>query len=165
MSLASLAITAEGRLLEVLELSHPQWPAPLRYANDTIAWSVVHEGGGAAVPYAPWPYDGEAAGVDDSLGDERSLRVPDPDGTLLRYVLGTVGAVDGLGNPIPTTAVLREYDTASLGAPLRVVRLELHEPVGEGGVAVGFRVQTVDFDDREAVDLRFTTSNCPGLRR
>lgn len=161
----AIAVAADDRILAALELSSPLWPSPLRYALDTQAWNVVHEGGGGSVLYPALPFDAEAAGQDESGQDARSFRVPDPDRTLWRYCEAGIGEVDGDGLPIPTLATLRTYALSDLSAPLSVARLELHRPQLIDGLAVEFSAQSPDFADRDAAGERFTTVNSPGLRR
>lgn len=165
MTIQTIAVAAEVRPLYLLELSHPSWAAPLRYALDTVAWTVTHEVGGAGVLYPAWPFEAEAAGQDDSGGDVRAFRVPDPDLVLWRYCEAGIGEVDLDGLPIPTTATLRVYALDDLTGPLSVSRLELHEPQLIDGIAVSFSAQSPDFADRDSAGERFTTTNSPGLRR
>lgn len=164
MTFPTIATGDTDRLLYALELSSPLWPAPLRYALDTQAWTVTHEGGGSFV-YPALPFDAEAASQDESGGDTRQFRVPDPDRTLWRYCEAGIGEVDGDGLPIPTRATLRTYALSNLSAPLTVARLELHAPQLIDGLAVAFSAQSPDFADRDAAGERFTTTNSPGLRR
>lgn len=162
MTLQSIITAADDRLIALLELSHPAWPAPLRYADATEAWTVTQDGG--PVTYPATPFEREAGSLDDTGQDSRLLRVPDASLVLWRRCLALVGVVDGGGVPVPVQAVIREYAASSLAAPLRVSRLELRAPRSDG-LSVSFTAESASVGDRAVTLPRFTSLNSPGLRR
>lgn len=160
MSLTTHYVSAPAGelLLFLLELTHPSWPAPLRYAEDVRDWTVTLEDDEEAT-FPATGFEGEAGGSDDGGVDTRQLSVPDEDLVLWRRIEANIGGAT------PITAILRAYLSTGLGAPLAVVRLEVATPVQELDRSVRFEATTSNTMNREAPTLRFTAWNSPGLRR
>lgn len=146
----------------LLELSHPSWAAPLRYAEDTRDWTVTLEDGATVATFTATGFDAEAAAADDSGIDTRQLSVPDPTRVLWRAIEALRGS--DLAGPAPgITATMRVYDSADLSAPLTVSALTLQDPVRDD-IAVSFTATTADTINRDAPTRKFTWENSPGLR-
>lgn len=160
MSLAQHAVAnpAGERLHFLLELKHPDWVAPLRYAEGFEDVTATLETAEVAT-FTADGFDAEAGASDDSGIDSRALRVPDKDLALWRLIEANIGS------STPITAILRVYSSADLTAPLAVATLQLSDPQQGVDRSVQFDATTVDTLNRGAPTLRYTVENSPGLRR
>ena len=160
MSLLVHAASApEGELLIfLLEITHPTWAAPLRFAEDVQDWVVTLEDDFEAT-FLAGSFEGDAGSSDDSGVDERRFRVADEDLVLWRLIEAVIG------HATPIRVKLRLYLSTDVTEPLGVVTLDLAEPRLELDRSVSFSATTANTTNRGAPTSRYTLQNSPGLRR
>lgn len=158
MSLPTIAVSVSERKLLALTISHPLWPSPLRYVNDTRNWTL------GGVEYPGLPLDTTAGASDDDGGDTRATALPDPDLELWQRCQDVIGELDVDGLPIPIVATVREYAESNTVTPLRTAVFELINPRCDG-VGVDFTLARPDLANRRAPVIRYTTLSNPGLDR
>ena len=166
MSLATHAASAPSGelLLFLLTIWHPTWATPLRYAEDTIDWTVT-AGIEGMITFPSTGFEGEDGGSSEGGVDERAMRVPDQDLVLWRRIEALIGYLDpGSGKPVPIKVMLHKYLSTNLSAPQESVTLDLADPTLQRDRSVSFTAASANVLNRSAPTSTYTLKNAPGLR-
>lgn len=162
MSYAEYAASAPVGVLELhcLELSHPDWPTPLRLVRDYQDWTVTLEDGVTEATFSAAAFDTGRPSVDDSGVISRSLRIDAVGGAVLPALLAVAASDE------PVQCTFRVYLSNDLSAP----QFDPPEVTDIRGVQINARevvatATTEDLANTPWPNRRTTTDNTPGLRR
>lgn len=143
--------------LLLIQINHPAWATPLRYAVDTRDWTVTLEDS-TTVLFPKMGGTSEGPPTDDTGVDLRNVQVADPDNVLMKRLEQLVGDVREV------EVKLYQYLTTDLTQPETYGVFAMANPSRADRV-VSFEASTLNTINRDAPTEKFTYDNSPGLRR
>lgn len=163
MSYAGHAVRAPAGQYDIalVQLDHPAWPTPLRFADilDEAGVTVTLPDSSTAF-FAATGAGTEAAPTDDTGIDSRRVVLPDPELVLMKRI----EALHYAGEDTPITATILLYLSTDLTVPVTTAVLRVAKPRCDNR-RVSFEASTANILNRDGPGFRFTYANSPGLRR
>lgn len=112
-----LDATPSAAMLELIEISHPLWPKPLRYVTNHADGVIVKHEDGMVYQYEFMPVQINKGATSDDLDQTLSITVGDL-GQVVPQLLKIIRDANNFERP---TVVYRAYASNNLNAPLQVV--------------------------------------------
>lgn len=112
-----LDATPSAAMLELIEISHPLWPKPLRYVTNHADGVTVKHEDGMVYQYEFMPVQINKGATSDDLDQTLSITVGDL-GQVVPQLLKIIRDANNFERP---TVVYRAYASNNLNAPLQVV--------------------------------------------
>lgn len=113
-----LDATPSAAMLELVEISHPLWPKPLRYVTNHADGVTVKHENGMVYQYEFMPVQINKGATSDDLDQTLSITVGDL-GQVVPQLLKIIRDANNFERP---TVVYRAYASNNLNTPLQVVK-------------------------------------------
>jgi hypothetical protein len=154
-----LDATPSAAMLELIEISHPLWPKPLRYVTNHADGVTVKHEDGLVYNYEFMPVQINKGANSDDLDQTLSITVGDL-GQVVPQLLKIIRDANNFERP---SVVYRAYSSSNLESPLQVVKGYEVEDRATDHQATTFNAATKRANST-GTGMFYTVDNFPSLK-